>query len=150
MDLTLYDIIKGPRITEKAYRLNQQEKKLVLEVHPHANKPLIAEALKKLFNVEAEKIGILVKKGKKRRAGRFFTVGKTRKIAIVTLKEGQSVDFMGLAESQAAHAGSCFTRESIGKEVYNGNSSKKAAKFIITFSNVFGFERYNKKNPSVA
>lgn len=102
MDLTLYDVIKGPRITEKAYRLNQTAKQLVLEVHPKANKPLIAEALFKLFNVKAEKIGIVVVKGKKRRAGRFFTVGKTRKKAIITLKEGQSVDLMGLAETQTA------------------------------------------------
>ncbi len=103
MDLTLYDIIKGPRITEKAYRLNQKVKKLVLEVHPRANKPLIAEALKKLFNVEAEKIGIVVVKGKRRRAGRtrFFSVGKTRKKAIITLKKGQEVDLMGLTEVQA-------------------------------------------------
>jgi large subunit ribosomal protein L23 len=98
MDLTLYDIIKGPRITEKAYRLNQKSGKLVLEVHPEANKPLIAEALKKLFNVEAQKIGIVIVKGKKRRAGKFYTVGKTKKKAIVTLKEGQKIDIMGLSD----------------------------------------------------
>lgn len=97
MDLTIYNIIKGPRITEKAYRLNQQLKQLVLEVHPHANKPLIAEALKKLFNVEAENISIIVQKGKRRRAGRFTVQGKKRKKAIVTLKEGQAVDLMGLS-----------------------------------------------------
>jgi large subunit ribosomal protein L23 len=96
MDLTLYDIIKGPRITEKAYRLNQKAGKLVLEIHPKANKPLVAEALKKLFNVEAEKIGIVVSKGKRRRVGRFFTQGKMKKKAIVTLKKGQSLDLMGL------------------------------------------------------
>ena len=89
MDLTIYDIIKGPRITEKAYRLNQTTGKLVLEVHPQANKPLIAQALKKLFNVEAEKIGIVISKGKKRRVGRYFTEGKTRKKAMITLKKGQ-------------------------------------------------------------
>lgn len=98
--MTLYDIIKGPRITEKAYRLNQQGRKLVLEVHPKANKPLIAEALKRLFNVEAEKIGVVVVKGKRRRVGRFFTTGKTRKKAIVTLKQGQQVDIMGFTEAQ--------------------------------------------------
>lgn len=102
MDLSLYDIIKGPRVTQKAYRLNQKEKKLVLEVHPEANKPLVAEALKKLFNVEAEKIGIVVLKGKKRRSGRFYSVGKKRKKAIITLKEGQSIDLMGLAETHSA------------------------------------------------
>lgn len=99
MDLTIYDIIKGPRITEKAYRLNQKLKQLVLEVHPQANKPLIAEALKKLFNVEAAKIGIVISKGKRRRVGRHYTEGKTRKKAIITLKEGYSVDLMGLSNS---------------------------------------------------
>ncbi len=99
MDLTLYDIIKGPRITEKAYRLNQHSKKLVLDVHPEANKPLIAQALKALFNVEAEKIGIVISKGKKRRVGRFSTVGVLRKKAIITLKEGQSLDLMGMPQS---------------------------------------------------
>lgn len=104
MDLTLYDIIKGPRITEKAYRLNQASGKLVLEVHPEANKPLIAQALKKLFNVEAEKIGIVVSKGKKRRVGRFFTYGKMRKKAVITLKKGQHLDIMGFAGTQAQPA----------------------------------------------
>lgn len=100
MDLTIYDIIKGPRVTQKAYQLNQRLQQLVLEVHTEANKPLVAEALKKLFNVEVEKIRIIVSKGKKRRAGRFFTIGKKRKKAIVTLKEGHSVDLMGLKAQQ--------------------------------------------------
>ncbi len=104
MDLTVYDIIIKPRVTETAYRLNQTAGKLVLEVHPKANKPLIAQALKKLFNVDAQKIGIVVVKGKKRRSGRHSSIGKTRKKAIVTLKKGQSVDIMGLSEPQAAAA----------------------------------------------
>jgi large subunit ribosomal protein L23 len=95
MDLNIYTIIKRPRITSKAYRLNQVLKQLVLEVHPQANKPLIAEALKKLFNVEAEKIRIIVSKGKNRRSGRHIVTGITKKKAIVTLKKGYSVDLMG-------------------------------------------------------
>jgi large subunit ribosomal protein L23 len=101
MDLTIYDIIRGPRITEKAYSLNQKLRQLVLEVHPHANKPLIAEALKKLFNVEVAKIGIIISKGKRRRVGRHHTKGNMRKKAIITLKEGYSVDLMGLTNSAA-------------------------------------------------
>lgn len=46
MDLTIYDIILGPVISDKAYDLNKNLKKLVLNVHPQANKPLIAEAIK--------------------------------------------------------------------------------------------------------
>ena len=101
MDLTIYDIIKGPRITEKVYQLNQKLKQLVLEIHPQANKALVAEALKKLFNVEAEQINIIVAKGKNRRVGRYKTTGKTRKKAIITLKEGYTVDLMGLSQSTA-------------------------------------------------
>ena len=92
MDLTIFDIIRGPWITSKAYALNQQHKQLVLEVHVHANKPRIAEALKKLFNVEVEAIGISVVKGKRRYAGRHVTQSAKRKKAIIMLKEGHSLD----------------------------------------------------------
>ena len=95
MDLTIYDIIKKPLITEKAYRLNQQPKRqLVLEVHPQANKTMIKDALKKLFNVEIEKINTLLKKGKNRKSGRRVFQGKLRKRAIITLKEGYSFDML--------------------------------------------------------
>lgn len=102
MELSIYNVIIGPRISHKVYQLNQRNKQLVLEVHPQANKPLIAQALKQLFNVTAEKIGIVVSKGKFKRSGRFVFQGKTRKKAIVTLKEGQSIDMMNLAAQNTA------------------------------------------------
>ncbi len=105
MDLDIYSIIRRPRITSKAYRLNQQLKQLVLEVHPQANKRLIAEALKKLFNVEADKIRIVVSKGKRRRAGRHIVHDKLEKKAFITLKEGYSVDLMGWNTSGSASGG---------------------------------------------
>jgi len=101
MDLTLYDIIKVPRITEKAYRLNNKLKQLVLDVHVEANKPLIAEALKKLFNVEAQEIRVIVRKGKNRRVGKSTVTGRMQKKAIITLKKGYSVDLTGLAQNGA-------------------------------------------------
>lgn len=100
LELSIYDVIRGPRMTEKAYKLNQISKKLVLEVHPKANKLLIAEALKKLFNVEIEKIGTKVRKGKNKRTGRHIFKGKMSKEAIVTLKEGYSVDLMNMVNVQ--------------------------------------------------
>ncbi len=101
MDLTIYDIIRSPRVSSKVYRLNKQYHQLVLEVHPEANKPLIAQALKELFNVTAEKIRVAVSKGKFKRSGRHVFQGKTRKKAYVTLKEGQSIDIMNLAAHNA-------------------------------------------------
>jgi len=96
LDLSIYDIIRGPRMTEKAYKLNQKSKKLVLEVHPKANKPLIIEALKKLFNVKIDKIATKIRKGKNKRVGRHVFTGKVSKQAIITLKEGYSVDLMNM------------------------------------------------------
>ena len=99
MEINIYDVIRKPRISTKVYRLNQEHGQLVLEVHPQANKPMIAEALKKLFNVDVEKVRVVVSKGKKRRSGRFFFQDEKRKKAIVTLKPGQSIDAMNLVAS---------------------------------------------------
>lgn len=94
MDLSFYDIIKGPVITEKAYKLNKTLQKLVLAVHPKANKPLIAEALEKLFDVKTKSVRIVVRKPKNRRAGRKIIKGVLKKTAIVTLQKGYSVDIL--------------------------------------------------------
>lgn len=99
MDLSIYDIIQGPVVTDKAVRMNQQLKKLVLRVHPQANKPMVAEALEKLFDVKVDNVRIIVRKGKFRKArrGRIVTQGPTIKKAIVTLSAGQSLDFFDQA-----------------------------------------------------
>jgi len=101
MELSIYNIIRGPRISNKVYRLNQQFNQLVLEVHPQANKPLIAQALKELFNVTADKIRIVVSKGKFKRSGRHVFQDNKRKKAYVTLKKGQSIDIMNWSSSDA-------------------------------------------------
>ncbi len=97
----MYELIKGPLLSEKAQHVNQELKQLVLEVHMHANKPLIKNALEKLFNVKVEKVRIQVRKGKSRSTrGRFTSVGSDRKIAFVTLKKGYSLDLFGHGEAQ--------------------------------------------------
>lgn len=99
MDISIYDVIKAPHVSTKVYRLNQQHKQIVIEVHPQANKPMVKEALKKLFNVETEKVNVHVKKGKFRRSGRHVCQDIKRKLAFVTLKKGQSIGAMNLASS---------------------------------------------------
>ncbi len=95
MELTLYDIIKGPVVTDKAYQLNSKLNQLVLSVHVNANKSIVKQALQTLFDVKVEKVRIIVRKGKnKLTARRKITTGPTVKKAIVTLKEGYSIDLM--------------------------------------------------------
>lgn len=92
MDLTIYDIIKGPVISDKAYRLSSRFQQLFLRVHMHANKNLVAEALEKLFNVKVEEVRIQIRKGKSRIVKRRVISRPDEKRAIVTLAEGYSLD----------------------------------------------------------
>jgi len=90
--LTIYDIIQGPVVSDKAFRLNRDLKKLVLKIHPWANKVRVKEALEKLFNVKVDTVRIIRRKGKKRIVNKRTVVGKDTKKAIITLAKGYSLD----------------------------------------------------------
>jgi len=92
MDLTIYDIIKGPVISDKAILANRKHNKLVFKVHQDANKPLIKQALEKLFDIKVDKVNCLNRDGKRRKIGRRITERSSTKIAIVTLKPGHSLN----------------------------------------------------------
>lgn len=92
MDLSIYDIIVGPVITDKAYRLSKMLKQVVFRVHPQSNKPLIKQAVEKLFNVKVEDVKVINRAGKVRRVGKHVVQGPRIKKAIITLKKGSSLD----------------------------------------------------------
>ena len=73
----------------------------MLEVHPQANKPHIKNALKKLFNVEIEKVNTLRRKGKSYMVRRKRMKKPGSKLVYVTLKEGYSLNLFEQAESQS-------------------------------------------------
>ena len=104
MELSIYEVIRGPVLSEKAQLMNQELGKLVLEVHMDANKPMIRQAMKKLFNVDTAKIRVQVRKGKMRRVARSRAtmVDSDRKIALITLKKGQSLDLFGHGQTATA------------------------------------------------
>ncbi len=86
-NLTCYDIIKKPVVSEKS--MNQMvNKKYTFIVHKDATKNQIKDAVEKLFEgAKVEKVNTINNGGKVRRRG--YTVGRTNsyKKAIVTLKE---------------------------------------------------------------
>lgn len=109
MDLTIYDIIKGPVVTEKAQDLNTRKQQLVLKVSLHANKPLVKQAIELLFNVKVDSVRIYVRKGKKRRipGTRLTTVGKREKRAVISLAEGYDLSsLVGEAGTVASESSS--------------------------------------------
>jgi large subunit ribosomal protein L23 len=102
--LTIYDIIKRPVFSEKAYHLNQKLGQLMLYVHPQANRVQIKQAVEKLFDVQVMRVNVDIRKGKTRRVGRRKVCGSTKKRAIIKLAPGYSLDMFKNAEANAQEA----------------------------------------------
>jgi len=84
-DIKYYDVILKPVVTEKSMDI-MAAKKYTFLVNPEANKPMIAEAVEKMFpGTKVAKVNTMNHDGKLKRRGR--TVGETAKVkkAIVTL-----------------------------------------------------------------
>jgi len=90
-DTKYLEIIKAPVITEKSEDAKQNGK-YTFKVDPKANKFEIKNAVEKLFNVEVTSIRTINVKPKKRRVGRYTGLTNRTKKAIVTLKEGQTIN----------------------------------------------------------
>lgn len=88
----LRTIIRRPLLTERSTDLKEKENKYFFEVARGANKIEIKKAVESLFNVKVKSVNTMIKLGKKKRMGR--TQGRTSdyKKAVVTLKEGSSID----------------------------------------------------------
>ena len=107
MELSIYNVIKKIMITEKSTDLFKRLGKLTFEVHLHANKVMIKEAVAKIWNVKVDNVRVVTVPGKSKIfARRPFTTSE-RKKAIVTLKKGYKIDLpqfetMGITESASA------------------------------------------------
>ncbi|MDY0088360.1 MAG: 50S ribosomal protein L23 [Coriobacteriia bacterium] len=85
-------IILRPIVSEKSYDMITHNR-YTFEVHKRATKPQIADAVAEIFGVTVEKVNTMNVAGKPRRLR--YRAGKTRswKKAVVTLKEGDSIEF---------------------------------------------------------
>jgi large subunit ribosomal protein L23 len=87
------DIIKRPiALTEKAARLKESNK-VVFEVAIAANKIEIKSAVESLFSVKVTEVNTLVQRGKVKRVGRALGKRPNWKKAVVTLREGDDIQF---------------------------------------------------------
>jgi large subunit ribosomal protein L23 len=89
-------ILKRPIVTEKITGL-QDKRQFSFEVSLDANKIQIAQAVEKKFKVTVTSVRTMTVKGKRKtqmtRRGRFEGRKNTWKKAIVTLKEGDKIDY---------------------------------------------------------
>jgi large subunit ribosomal protein L23 len=96
--MTPEQIIRRPIVlTEKASVLREKNNQVVFEVARIANKVQIKDAVQKLFNVHVTDVNTMLLRGKDRRMGRGHAKTQNWKKAIVTLKEGDSIDFFAEA-----------------------------------------------------
>ncbi|MEQ9321987.1 MAG: 50S ribosomal protein L23 [Polyangiaceae bacterium] len=87
-------VIKRPiLLTEKAARLREDENKLVFEVDQKANKIQIKSAVESIFGVTVTDVNTSIVRGKWRRMGRGYGKNPNWKKAVVTLKEGDDIQF---------------------------------------------------------
>lgn len=90
-EIRKYDIIVSPVITEKA-TLASEANQVVFNVARDASKPEIKKAVEALFGVKVTAVNTTMRKGKVKRFRGHLGKQSDKKIAFVTLAEGQSID----------------------------------------------------------
>jgi len=86
-------VIRRPMVTEKSTRQKEESRQYVFEVHRDANKIEIQSAVERLFKVKVLQVRTSNVLGKVKRLGRRYGKRPDWKKAIVTLKEGDRIDF---------------------------------------------------------
>jgi len=85
-------LIIRPIISEKSYA-GIEHNRYTFEVHKSARKPEIADAVAEVFKVTVVSVNTMNVPGKKRRLRASVGMTRTWKKAVVTLKEGDKIEF---------------------------------------------------------
>lgn len=90
------DVIIEPVVSEKSYELIDSTNTYTFIVDPRTNKTEVRQAVEAIFDVDVLKVNTQNRKGKVKRTG--YQIGKRKDVkrALVTLKEGQSIDLFGV------------------------------------------------------
>ncbi|NKB25137.1 MAG: 50S ribosomal protein L23 [Kiritimatiellae bacterium] len=87
-------LIQHLQLTEKSTRLTEAENKYFFKVDRNTNKMEIKKAVEDLFGVKVVKVNTVHRQGKKKRDRKMrYGFKPSWKRAVVTLKEGESIDY---------------------------------------------------------
>jgi large subunit ribosomal protein L23 len=89
----VHGIIINPLVTEKSTIQREGQNQYSFKVDKRANKIEIKEAVERLFKVKVKEVRTVTMRGKVKRLGRRFGKRPDWKKAIVTLKEGDRIEF---------------------------------------------------------
>ncbi len=87
-----HDILLKPVITEKTTMM-MSDGKYTFKVPLHANKIEIRKAVEQVFDVKVKSVTTLRMMGKFKRMGKYVGKRPDYKKAIVTLREGETIEF---------------------------------------------------------
>ena len=91
--MIIFDVLKAPKMTEKTLSLKEEKNQYAFEVDPRANKILIKDCVEKTFKVSVLNVRTMNVRGKKKRMGRYQGYKSSWKKALVTLKEGDTIEY---------------------------------------------------------
>ena len=89
---TITRTIVRPLITEKSSAAYQARGEYTFEVHPDATKPQIRTAIEQLFGVKVVGVWTMNVRGKEKRMGKNVGRRPNWKKAIVTLRDGDTIE----------------------------------------------------------
>jgi large subunit ribosomal protein L23 len=84
-------VIRRPIVTEKSMRGTTMNK-YTFEVDRASSKPVIRDAVQRLFRVKVTKVNVITIPGRERRRGQHYYQEPAHRKAIVTLAEGDKID----------------------------------------------------------
>jgi large subunit ribosomal protein L23 len=96
MNANLYQVILAPHVSEKTTRVAEKNSQIVFRVRRDASKPVIKQAVEKMFNVQVEAVTVTNVKGKEKKFGKTPGRRQDWKKAYVRLKPGQDINFAGV------------------------------------------------------
>lgn len=87
-------VLKRAVVTERTTLLKETNNQVVFEVSNTATKGDIKTAVEKAFNVKVEAVNTMLVRGKVKKMGRYEGKRANWKKAVVTLKEGNTIQVM--------------------------------------------------------
>ena len=88
-----FDVLLGPKVTEKATSLSEHGQ-IVFKVRIDATKVQIRRAVERLFDVKVTRVNTILVTGKTKLFRQTLGRRSNYKKAVVTLAEGQNIDYL--------------------------------------------------------
>ncbi len=90
--MNIYDVIKGPIITEKTMNLKEEFNKYTFKVAKEANKIQIKNAVETIFKVKVVQVHTINVLPKRKKVGQHEGYASAYKKAICKLADGNKID----------------------------------------------------------